>query len=104
MAYGHGLSVNLVQLARAYTVFASDGELKPATLLKGNGPVAGKPVLKPETARAVRRMLEMAVQPGGTAPKAQIPGYRVAGFSSPSLANTVYARASCTRLTDNPWP
>lgn len=24
-------------------------------------------------------MLEMAVQPGGTAPKAQIPGYRVAG-------------------------
>ncbi|MBK7794133.1 MAG: penicillin-binding protein 2 [Betaproteobacteria bacterium] len=79
MAYGHGVSVNLVQLARAYTVFASDGELKPATLLKGNGPVAGKPVLKPETARAVRRMLEMAVQPGGTAPKAQIPGYRVAG-------------------------
>ncbi|MBK7744318.1 MAG: penicillin-binding protein 2 [Betaproteobacteria bacterium] len=79
MAYGHGMSVNLVQLARAYTVFASDGELKPISLLKGNGPVAGKPVLKPETARAVRRMLEMAVQPGGTAPKAQIPGYRVAG-------------------------
>ncbi len=79
MAYGHGLSVNLVQMARGYTVFASDGELKPATLFKGSGPVAGKPVLKPETARAVRRMLEMAVQPGGTAPKAQVPGYRVAG-------------------------
>ena len=79
MAYGHGLSVTLVQLARAYTVFASDGELKPATLFKGNGPVAGKPVFKAETARAVRRMLEMAVQPGGTAPKAQVPGYRVAG-------------------------
>jgi cell division protein FtsI (penicillin-binding protein 3) len=79
MAYGHGLSVTLVQLARAYTVFASDGELKPATLFKGNGPVAGKPVFKAETARAVRKMLEMAVQPGGTAPKAQVPGYRVAG-------------------------
>jgi cell division protein FtsI (penicillin-binding protein 3) len=79
MAYGHGLSVTLVQLARAYTVFASDGDLKPATLFKGNGPVAGKPVFKPETARAVRKMLEMAVQPGGTAPKAQVPGYRVAG-------------------------
>ncbi|MEO8304141.1 MAG: penicillin-binding protein 2 [Betaproteobacteria bacterium] len=79
MAYGHGISVNLVQLARAYTVFASDGELKPATLLKGNGPVAGRPVMSARTAIAVRRMLELAVLPGGTAPKAQVPGYRVAG-------------------------
>ena len=79
MAYGHGISVNLVQLARAYTVFATDGELKQATLLKANGPVAGRPVLKPETARAVRRMLEMAVQAGGTAPQAQVTGYRVGG-------------------------
>jgi cell division protein FtsI (penicillin-binding protein 3) len=79
MSYGHGLSVNLVQLARAYTVFANDGELKPATLLKSSGPVAGRPVVSAATARAVRRMLELAVLPGGTAPKAQVPGYRVAG-------------------------
>ena len=79
MAYGHGISVNLVQLARAYTVFADNGELKSATLFKTAGPVAGRPVLKPETAAAVRRMLEMAVSPGGTAPKAQVAGYRVAG-------------------------
>ena len=32
MAYGHGISVNLLQLARAYTIFASDGELKPVSL------------------------------------------------------------------------
>jgi cell division protein FtsI (penicillin-binding protein 3) len=79
MAYGHGLSVNLVQLARAYTVFATDGELKPVTLFRSSGPVAGKPVIKPETARAVRRMLELAVQAGGTAPRAQVAGYRVGG-------------------------
>ena len=47
MAYGHGISVNLVQLARAYTVFASDGELKPVSLLKVDGPVAGRPVITP---------------------------------------------------------
>ncbi len=79
ISYGHGISTNLVQLARAYTIFASDGELKPVTLFKTAGAVAGQPVIKPETARAVRRMLELAAQPGGTAPKAQVGGYRVAG-------------------------
>ncbi len=93
MAYGHGISVNLVQLARAYTVFADNGELKPATLFKTAGPVAGRPVIKPETAGAVRRMLEMAVMPGGTAPKAQVPGYRVAGKTGTAhkLEGRVYA-------------
>jgi cell division protein FtsI (penicillin-binding protein 3) len=79
MAYGHGISVNLVQLARAYTIFATDGEVKSATLLKTDGFVAGRPVLQPATARAVRHMLELVTSPGGTAPRAQVPGYRVAG-------------------------
>jgi len=79
IAYGHGISVNLVQLARAYTVFAGDGELKPVSLLKTAGPVAGQPMLNHGTVLAVRKMLEMAVQSGGTAPKAQVAGYRVAG-------------------------
>ena len=79
MAYGHGLSVNLVQLARAYTVFATEGELRPATLLKSDGHAAGRTVVRPETALAVRHMLELATGPGGTAPKAQVQGYRVAG-------------------------
>ena len=79
IAFGHGIAVNLVQLARAYTIFATDGELKPVTLFKESGPVAGPPVIQPATARAVRHMLEMVTLPGGTAPKAQVPGYRVAG-------------------------
>jgi cell division protein FtsI (penicillin-binding protein 3) len=79
MSYGHGISVNLVQLARAYSIFASDGELKPATLFKTEGQVEGRAVLRAETALTVRRMLELATLPGGTAPKAQVVGYRVAG-------------------------
>ncbi len=47
MAYGHGISVNLVQLARAYTIFATDGELKPVSLLKVDGAIAGRPVITP---------------------------------------------------------
>jgi len=79
ISYGHGISVNLVQLARAYTVFAGGGELKAVSLFKTGAPVAGSPAIKRETALAVRRMLELAVQPGGTAPRAQVSGYRVAG-------------------------
>jgi cell division protein FtsI (penicillin-binding protein 3) len=80
MAYGHGISVTLVQLARAYQVFARDGDLLPLSLSRVDVPPAsGKPVFSPQTAREVRAMLEMAVLPGGTAPKAQIAGYRVAG-------------------------
>jgi cell division protein FtsI (penicillin-binding protein 3) len=80
MSYGHGISVSLMQLVHAYTVFARDGDLLPLTLTRVNGlPPAGVPVFSSQTAREMRAMLEMAVQPGGTAPKAQSPGYRVAG-------------------------
>ncbi len=80
MAYGHGISVTLMQLARAYLVFARDGDLIPLTLTRlDSAPVAGKSIFSAQTAREMRAMLEMAVQPGGTAPRAQIPGYRVAG-------------------------
>ena len=79
MAYGHGISVSLLQLARAYTVFAREGDLVPLTLLKTAMPAAGRPVLSAETALAMREMLEAAVQPGGTAPRARVMGWRVAG-------------------------
>ena len=79
MAYGHGISVSLVQLARAYTVFARDGELVPLTLVKSGAAASGEKVLSAEAARAVRAMLELAVQPGGTGPRARIMGWRVAG-------------------------
>lgn len=79
MSYGHGISVSLLQLARAYVAFASGGEIRPITMLKSEVAVEGERILSERTARAVTEMLEMAVQPGGTAPKAQVPGYRVAG-------------------------
>ncbi len=80
MAYGHGISVTLIQLARAYQAFARDGDLVPISLARlDTPPQNGKQVFSAQTAREVRAMLEMAVQPGGTAPRAQISGYRVAG-------------------------
>ncbi len=79
MGYGHGVSVSLAQLARAYTVFARDGELVPLTLVKTGAAAGGEKVLSAEAARAVRAMLEDAVQPGATGPRARIMGWRVAG-------------------------
>ncbi len=79
MSYGHGISVNLLQLARAYTIFAGDGELKPISLLKLDAPAIGRPVFSSKTAAQLRVMMESVVMPGGTAPLAQVAGYRVAG-------------------------
>ena len=79
MSYGYGLSASLFQLARAYTVFARDGELIPVSLTKAEQPTGGVRVFTPETARSVRHMLQMAAGDGGTAPKAQPVGYSVGG-------------------------
>ncbi len=79
MSYGYGLSASLFQLAQAYTIFARDGELIPVSLLKSEGPANGVHVFSPAHAVAVRKMLELATGPGGTAPKAQTIGYSVGG-------------------------
>ena len=90
MSYGYGLSASLLQLARAYTVFAHDGELLPLTLLKREAaegevagslptPVPGQHVFSADTARQMREMLRLAAGPGGTAPQAQAIGYSVGG-------------------------
>src|SRR5690606_28618899 len=79
MAYGYGLSVSLIQLAQAYTVFARDGKLIPLTLLKTEGVQTGPQIFTPATSRLMRQMLEAAAGPGGTASQAQVLGYRIAG-------------------------
>jgi len=81
MAYGYGLSASLLQMSRAYTVFARDGEVIPVSLLKQDHPASGLRVVSPETAREIRHMLQMAAGPGGTGPKAQTIGYSVGGKS-----------------------
>jgi cell division protein FtsI (penicillin-binding protein 3) len=66
-------------MARAYTVFARDGEVVAVSMLRQDQPAPGLRVFSPETAREVRKMLQMAAGPGGTAPRAQAMGYSVGG-------------------------
>jgi len=89
IGFGYGVSVSLMQLAQAYTIFARDGDMVPLSLvLPPDGdpvePQVRQQVVSPQTARAVRKMLAMVTQPGGTALKAQVPGYSVAGKTGTS--------------------
>jgi len=81
MAYGYGLSASLFQMAHSYTSFAHDGQIIPVTMLKSDAPAVGTQVFSAQTARSVRKMLQMAAAPGGTGPLAQTLGYSVGGKS-----------------------
>lgn len=78
-SYGYGLSVTAVQLARAYATIANGGISRPLTILKTTEPEPGERALKEEYAVAMLEMMEASIAPGGTATRAQIPGYRVGG-------------------------
>src|SRR5258708_30687610 len=75
MAYGHGLSVSLLQISRAYTVFTTGREPLPLSLLKQDAHPIGKRIITRETADQVTRMMDMAAMPGGTAPRPPVPAY-----------------------------
>jgi cell division protein FtsI (penicillin-binding protein 3) len=80
MSYGNGISVSLIQLARAYLIFARDGDIIPLSFQKVAAPPVGTQVIKPQTARQMREMLETVVSgKDGTAKQAQIAGYRAGG-------------------------
>ena len=79
LSFGYGLSSTQVQLARAYAVLASGGVLRPVTLKRQTVKVPGKQVLSGETAHQINALLEQVVSADGTAQRAAVPAYRVAG-------------------------
>ncbi len=79
MSYGYGLSASLLQIARAYTAIARDGELAPLTLIKGEEALPGTRIFEPDTARTMRQLLRGTVSAEGTAPLAQPVGYSAGG-------------------------
>lgn len=79
MSYGHGISVSLIQMARAYMIFARDGDIIPLTFQKSADMPTGTRIISEKTARQMRVMMESVTEPGGTATEARIAGYRVAG-------------------------
>ncbi len=78
-SFGYGLSTTALQVAQAYAVLAADGVFHPATLLKPIEAAPGRRVMSARTARQLRMMMETVTGPQGTATRAVVPGYRVAG-------------------------
>ncbi len=78
-AYGYGLSVNAVQLAQAYNVIAAEGRFRPASLIKQNEPMPAEQVVSKKIAQQMTQMLKRVAESGGTATRAQIDVYPIAG-------------------------
>ena len=80
LAYGYGLTVSPMQIARAYLALASGGRRKDVTVLRGAGETApGMQVFAPDATAAVVSMLRGVLARDGTAPKGRPPGYTAAG-------------------------
>lgn len=79
LAFGYGVSVTSIQLARAYAAIASDGYLRPVSFLHHEKPPKGEPVMSAETAAAVRKMMQQVVSSKGTGSQARVANYSVAG-------------------------
>ncbi|MGB1882273.1 MAG: peptidoglycan D,D-transpeptidase FtsI family protein [Gammaproteobacteria bacterium] len=78
LAFGYGMSLTAVQLARAYTSIANDGWLLPLSILKTNEVGYRERAFAASTAGALRRMLKKVIEQG-TGQMAKVPGYSVAG-------------------------
>ncbi|MDG6245275.1 penicillin-binding transpeptidase domain-containing protein [Glaesserella parasuis] len=78
MAYGYGLNVTPLQLARAYATLGSFGVYRPLSITKVDPPVLGDRVLPEKITRDVVKMMESVAQKGEGGQRAMVDGYRVA--------------------------
>ena len=91
IAFGQGVSVTPVQVLQAAATLANGGVRVPPRLVRSFVAPGGrrtsvdrpdsKRVVAKATAEAVTRMMTTVTEPGGTAPAAAIPGFKVAGKS-----------------------
>ena len=88
MAFGYGISVTPLQLARAYAVLANDGIKRPVSLLKldtdHDALIGEERVFNSSIGADVREMMQRVVAKGGTGTRAAISTYQVAGKTGTS--------------------
>ena len=88
LSFGYGISVTTAQLGRLYATLANGGIKQPLNIVQSPKQSGWQPqperVVSEVNAKAIVHMMESVTQRGGTAQKAAIPGYRVAGKTGTS--------------------
>ncbi|MDV2305769.1 penicillin-binding transpeptidase domain-containing protein [Vibrio cholerae] len=84
LSFGYGLAITPIQLAHAYATLGNHGKYQPIYIIKGDQHGETRQVVDPKYVNQVLEMLETVTQPGGTATRAAVPGYRIAAKSGTS--------------------
>ncbi|WP_323144829.1 peptidoglycan D,D-transpeptidase FtsI family protein [Massilia phyllosphaerae] len=100
MSFGHGISMSLLQLTRGWLIFARNGDIIPLSFQKTTEKPVGQQIISPKAAAQMRTMLESVVSPEGTAPQAQVAGYRVGGKTG-TAQKVIDGRYSQSRYVGN---
>lgn len=108
MSFGHNIQVTSLQILRVYAMLANGGHAVDPTLIRcitkthpggeeevllGHKSIEKKQFLKPEFVKEVVRAMKYSTKMGGTAKKADIPGYTEAGKTSTAkkIVNGTYS-------------
>lgn len=84
LSFGYGFTATPLQIARMYATLGSGGMLYPVSILKLKQAPKGEQVISTQVAEDVMQMLVGVTETGGTARKAHIDGYPVAGKTGTS--------------------
>jgi cell division protein FtsI (penicillin-binding protein 3) len=94
LAYGYGLSVTPLQLARAYAAIAAQGVLRPLSLLAVDEPPAGERAISAATADQLLEMMQAVISPQGTGQRAAVKNFSIAGKTGTARISTAGGYAS----------
>jgi cell division protein FtsI (penicillin-binding protein 3) len=84
LSFGYGISVTALQLARMYSILGDGGVKRPLSIVKSDQKVESERVISQKATQQILHMMESVLQEGGSARKASVPGYRVAGKTGTS--------------------
>lgn len=80
LAFGYGISTNLLQLAQAYAIIGAQGIYHPIRIKKtAQFSFAGERIVSQKQSQTIMKLLTGVTQMGGSGYRANVPGYNIIG-------------------------